>query len=227
MSFVYTYENVTVQKAPAFQSYISKNFAQGGETSVEENSVHITTNVELDSTQQATLEALVRAYVDPTIFYQFSYAESITGFSQSTTANHLSDVQSFIFPSKVLPNGDNAQSDGTVFNAIKTILKMTMADVSLANDFESGKVTVEMYDVTRNIQICSQTIDLSEFMVEWKAAALANQTGVVNKYKSIMFTGLAAKATDYDCIWVMRLCVSDPRIQVRLNGFQKLYYTPI
>ncbi len=227
MSFTYTFEDVTVQKAPAFQAYITKNFALGGATSVELSIVHVTTTIELNAGQQATLESLVRAYVDPEIYYQFQYAESITGFSQSTTAGTMNDVQAFIFPSKTLPNGDNAQTDGTVLNSIKSIIKMTMENVADAADFVSGNVMIELYDVTRNIQICAQTIDITPFMLEWKAAALANQTGIVNKYKSFQIEGLASKSTDYDCIWVIRLSVSDPRIRTRLNGFQKLFYSPI
>lgn len=227
MTFNYTFDNVTVAKTPAFQSYILKNFSLASGTMVEQNVVHVETNVELDSTQLAALDALVRAYVDPAIFFQFEYAESITGFSQSTTENTLIDVQSFIFPSKTLPNGDNAQSDGKVLNAIKSILKLTMDDVAQASDFTSGSATIELYDVTRDIQIGIQTIDITAFLTEWKAAALANSTGLVTKYQSFMFSGLAAVSTNYDCIWVFRLSVSDPRIKVRLNGFQKLFYTPI
>lgn len=227
MSFTYTFESVVVLKAPAFQSYITKNFSLGGSTSVEENSVHVMTNVELSTEELAALDALVRAYVDPDVFYQFEYTESITGFSQSTISSSLSDVQSFIFPSKTLPNGDNAQSDGTVLNSIKSILKLTMEDVALAADMTSGTVEIEMYDVTRNLQICTQTVDISSFMLDWKAKALASETGPVTSYKSFMMTGLTNKSTSYDCIWVIRLSISDPRIRVRLNGFQKLFYTPI
>lgn len=227
MSFNYTFDQVTVLKAPAFSSYLAKNFAVSCDTMIEQSSVHVITTVELTSQQQIDLEALVRAYVDPEIFYQYQYAETITGFSQSTTSNVVSDVQSFIFPSKVLPNGDNAQSDGTVFNAIKSIVKLTMDNVAEAADFVSGSVTIEMYDVTRDIAIASQTMNITSIMLEWQTAALASQTGAVTKYKSFMFDGLASKSTDYDCIWVMRLAVSDPRIRVRLNGFQKLFYMPI
>ena len=228
MSFTYTFQNVVILKTPAFVSYITKNFSESASCSFEENVVHIATISELDITQQANLEALVRAYTDPEIFYQLAYTESLTGFSEATkTAGNLHDVQAFIFPSKTLPNGDNAQSDGTVFNAIKSILKFTMSDVSLAADFESGSVQVQLYDITRDIQISIETIDLTAMMQEWKAMALANTTGVVNNYKSFMFTGLAAKSTNYDCIWVVRLCISNPNIHVRLNGFQKLFYTPI
>jgi len=216
-----------VQKVQAFQSYITKNFAPGGTVTIEENIVHIITTIELTLEQQTQLEALVRAYVDPAIYYQYQYSETITGFSQSTTENNLMDVQSFIFPSKTLPNGDNAQSDGTVLDAIKSIVKMTMDDVSQASDFTSGSVVIQMYDVTRDIEICTQTMDITSIMAGWKADALANKTGLVTKYKSFMLGGLANKSTNFDCIWVLRLSVSDPRIRIRLNGFQKLFYMPI
>ncbi len=227
MSFMYTFENVVVVKSPAFQCYISNRLPSFAGFMVEENLVRVISNVELDSTQLAALDANVRSYTDPAIYYQFEYAETITGFSQSTISNQLEDVQSFIFPSKTLPNGDNAESDGKVFNAIKSILKLTMGDVAQALEFTSGSVTIELYDITRDFQIGIQTIDITPFLLEWKAAALANQTGLVNKYKSFIFSGLDSNGTNYDTIWVFRLSVSEPKVRVRLNGFQKLFYTPL
>lgn len=224
MSFIYTFDQVTVEKAPAFQSYITKNFAPGGQTMLEQNSVSIITSVELTPEQQTELETLVRAYVDPAMFYQFDHTETMTGFSQCTNGDTLTDVDSFIFPSKFLPNGDNAQSDGTVFDAIKSILKITMDDVSQAADFTSGSITTQLYDDTRGFVVCTETTDITSIMQQWKTDALASQTGPVTKYKCFMLSGLWSKSTDYDCIWVLRLSVSDPRIQVRINGFQKLYY---
>jgi hypothetical protein len=38
-------------------------------------------------------------------------------------------------------------------------------------------------------------------------------------------TGLSSKIPSYDCIWQLRVSVSDPRISVRLNSLQYFWYT--
>ena len=58
----------------------------------------------------------------------------------------------------------------------------------------------------------------------WNADANASGTGSRVDYETFMIQGLRTKVANYDCIWQLKLAVSDPRMSARLNSLQTLYY---
>jgi len=220
--------NITVNKPPAFEAYLAQNFtAVPYSDSIEQGTVIITTQTALTDAQLASLTTIVNAYVDPAVFFELARTESTIGVSESNMTTGLNDVHSFIFEAVYDQQGNSILSDGTVLDSLKTIIKLTTADVSTCTDLSSGTVTVELYDHCRHLTIYTQTIDITSILTSWQTLANNGQTGLVTAYKSIQIFGLSQYGTSFDCIWIFRIAVSDIRIKARLNGLQKLFYNKL
>lgn len=215
-----------IQKTAAFQEYLDANFTAATLTAfVTAAAVQIESSVELTTEQQTELAALIAAYADPAEFLVFASKEELIGVSESTTSTNLTDVQGFIASSLTYPNGDNVRPDGSVMDQLKFILKLQVVDVSTCSDLSSGSVTVQVYNGTTDVVIQTQTFDVSEQLQHFQTLALAAGTGPAVAYKSIQLYGLRYYFHDYDCQWFLRLTSPDPRVKVRTNGLQKLFYT--
>ena len=207
-----------VAKSYAFDDYlVHHNFTIPITVSTNDDQLIISTEHELTVSELELLTVLVNGYTDPAIFLQLSHTENLSGVSQSTSSSTLTDVQALIFPSNI--NTDN----GTKIDAVKTILKVT-ADLAQIADLNEATATIQIHDYTRDVLISTITVNLGEILAEWKAS---EETGSVLAYKSVMFSGLINKCTNYDLIWSFRLSVSDSRLNVSLNGLQKLFYNPL
>jgi len=216
----YTF-NKTVTKTFALDAYLVANFPIAVTISVSGDILTVTTVDALSQTDLDTLTALITAYTDPEVFLQLDRTESMSGVSEECHTTTLMDVQSIIFPSNT-----NAQ-DGTILNALKSVLKISGSEADFSN-LGTGSVTVTLYDFTRQTLIDSIVVDVSETIAAWQAFDLGNSSNPKDPaYKSFMFEGLHALSTNYDCIWTFRVAVSDARIYARLNGMQKLFYTPL
>ena len=216
----YTFDK-TITKTFALDAYLLANFPIQCSISVSGNILIITTVDPLSQTDLDTLTALIGAYTDPVVFLQLAKTESMSGVSEESHSTTFSDVQSIIFPSNT-----NTQ-DGTILNSLKSVLKISGSEADFS-ELGTGSVTVCLYDFTRQIHLETIVININETIAAWQAFDLGNSTNPKDPaYKSFMFEGLHEKSTDYDCIWTFKVLVSVPRIHARLNGMQKLFYTPL
>lgn len=210
---------LTVNNAPAFENYLATNYPDAQFTvSITGNQVTLTTTTVLSTDQQTSLTTLVNAYVDPAIYLQLAYTESMSGISERSNSQVPYDVMSFIFPSTT-----NIQ-DGTLLDGLKTVVTVWTDTVQGFSGVTGGTVTIDIYDYTRDFAITSATIDISTQVSTWQTMAAAGATGMVNAYVSQLFGGLYAESTTFDCIWIFRITTSNPLIYARLNGIQKLFY---
>ena len=114
--------------------------------------------------------------------------------------------------------------DQVVFSALKTVFEYATNDISV---FATGSTTCvvnfQVFDYTRNIEITSTTLDISDVITEWQTLA-QTQSGPAYKLRSFMIEGLRNVVADFDCIWQFNLSVSNPNVIVKTNSMQRLYY---
>lgn len=126
-------------------------------------------------------------------------------------------MQNFIFV--------NQNQTNQVLDAIKTIVEYRCDDVTLFSQEPNNRnFTIEIYDKTREVQITSLTIDLAEIADGWDQQAIDSPNTPGSDWRSLMFTGLHNKTTSYDCIWQLRVSVSNPTFYVGLGSMQNIFY---
>jgi hypothetical protein len=205
----------SVTKPPAFDDYLRKRVdsAVYDGVAISGDSVILLTKSELTPAQLSQITQWINDYVDPEIFLQYNHTESSPAYSDFSNSTSLFPLQTLIFV--------NRNQDNQVLDACKTIITYSTEDVSQFANVESASITFEIYDITRNWQISTQTIDItSDILASWKSQG----TGSAESYKSAMFTGLYNKVPDYDCIWQFKASVSNPNFKVRMNGLQYIFY---
>lgn len=215
--FQYTY-NKEITKLPAFDDYLRKQYDpvvyNGAATSG--NTTIVIMNRELTEAEQELLTTRVNAYTDPAVFLIYNRTESSPIFSHFANSSTPTPIQTLIFT--------NRNEDRYVLDGCKTILEYYTDDVTLfQNADDNNTINFQMYDVTRNWLLVDETIDLAFVVNKWKS--LSNGSDTV--YKSIYINGLHEKAPNYDCIWQFRISVSNPNMQVRMNGLQYIFYDVI
>ena len=225
MSFTYTFEK-QVTKADAFDAYLKQNVAwpsdyQGLSTS--QNQITIFVMRELTSEEQADLQTLVDNYTDPAVWLTFDHVETMVMHSHYTDdpENHIIDnqdvLQTFIFC--------NMNTPEKVLDSVKTIVEYKCNDLNAFTQSNDGNIVLSLYDMTRNTQILSSTIELDEISTRWNTLA---QEGNVNSdvvYRSAQFYGLMNKVPNYDCVWQLRGSVEPPgSFTYRVNGLQYIFY---
>lgn len=172
--------NKTVSKIPAFDDYLRKQIDStiyDGVT-VSSDNVMLGTYQELSPTELTRITGLINDYVDPIVFLQYNHTESYPAYSEFTNTITPSPHQTLIFV--------NRNSDNQVLDACKTILTYATDDVSLFQNVEHASITFSIYDITRDYEIASQTVDISsDILQKWKTQG----TGSNKSYKTIIFTG--------------------------------------
>ena len=224
MSFSYPFEK-QVTKADAFDSYLKKNVSwpsdyQGLSTS--QNQAVIFVMRELTTEEQTDLQTLVNNYTDPAVWLTFDHVETMAMHSHYTddTDNHIIDgqdvLQTFIFC--------NMNTPDTVLDSLKTIVEYKCNDLSTFAASTDGNITLSLYDVTRDVQILSSTIELNEIATRWNTLAEQNVTKDV-VFRSAQFYGLMNTVPNYDCVWQLRGSVEPPgSFTYRVNGLQYIFY---
>lgn len=165
---------------------------------------------------------LVNDYVDPSVFLQFHHTETIALHSHFTkdtdisSSDDLSIIQTLIFSANKCNGGD-------VLDTAKTVVEYYCPNPQLFTE-TSGSIILELYDITRDVIISSQTIDLEEIATNWNTLAASGSTSPNTMYKSFSFTGLMNKTPSYDCIWQFRGVASHASFTFRINGLQYIYY---
>jgi hypothetical protein len=189
--------------------------------------LNVLTTSELNSEQIVIMNQLVNEYIEAPYYLDLTRTESTTLHSHYTSdsdlvqSNNKSVVQTLIF------NNINEDS-GDLLNCVKTVLEYNTPNLQNFINITSGSIDFEIYDITRDYLIFSDTIDISSITNNWNTLAQTGSTSGNNTvYKSFMCTGLLDKTTDYDCIWQFRMATSSPNFNARMNGLQYLFYNKI
>ena len=220
----YQFPNVVCGKVGACHQYVKdhidwvSNFV--GITSVP---LTVYTNNPLTDVQLAALTILMNAYVDPAIYLVFDHAETLplhSHFNTDTDAvvvDNKNIMQTFIYSTLNI-------STPTVLDSIKTVVEYNCPNVQNYLNTTSGNISLEIYDITRNVSIATNILDLNEIAVNWNILALTGSTQGNTVYRSTLFNGLMNKSPNYDVILQLRGSTSDPKCQFRCNSLQFLYY---
>lgn len=209
----------------AFQKYmITNNAPLFNGCELTGNQLIIKTNASLSEEQLNTVTVLVNNYVEPPYDLNFNNTESLALHSHYTNDNDLVSiddrkiVQTLIFT--------NRNNDGTnnILDCAKTILEYNVENVQNVLNVTSGSLEFEIFDITRNYQICLDTIDITGVISDWNTLAQTGSTSGNTVYKTHMCCGLMDKTTDYDCIYQFRMKCNIPEIKSRMNGLQWIFY---
>lgn len=187
------------------------------------NPVIILANRELTIPEKADLDVFVNAYVDPAEFLTFNHTDTCTMntmYSNDPSLSQSGDkkvMQTFIFT--------NQNSVDVVLDSIKTIVEYRCPDVTMfSQEPNNRQIVVDIYDVTRDYLIAELTIPLSEIASEWDQKAIDTPNSSASKWRTLMFTGLHTKTTNYDCIWQLRVSNQNPTFFVGLGSMQHIFY---
>jgi hypothetical protein len=190
--------------------------------SYDEPSLSVVTSVALSESELTALGELITNYSDPAVFLELISTSTDATRSETTNSSTPSVVQSFIY------SVTGADGNG-VFNAIKSVIEYRTDDVSYwANFSGSLTATVSIKCYTRDYTFTTETLDITSVANSWKAMALDDPSGTVNKvdkvYKTCMLEGLRNFVANYDCIWVYVISVSNPNVYMTIHAKQMLYY---
>jgi hypothetical protein len=107
---------------------------------------------------------------------------------------------------------------------LKTIIKYDCSDVSTFADWNSEtdppvECTLQLYDYTNNNVVYTHVQNINFLVQDWK------DNGTNDPYwKTLQIYGLKDAVPGSDAIWQIKLAISDPRINVSLNGMQRIFY---
>lgn len=212
----YNFTKVGIEKPLAFHRYLQTNFAYYSDFTYTDPDLSITATIVLDGPQYAALQTLVDNYVDPAVFLILDTTTTDACRSAHTSSSTLENVLSFIF-SPTNPLGDST------FNALKTVLEYSTDDIALfATGSTAATVAFSIFDYSRNVEISSAVLDISDVLAGWQAQAPG--TGPAYELRSFMVEGLRNVIANYDCIWQFKISVTNPNVKVRTNSMQRLYY---
>lgn len=166
-----------------------------------------------------TLQALVTNYVEPKYFFPgFSHCETYPINSDVCISTTPKVMYSFIFPgrSSLIHSGKSGLS---VVDKIKLLIEITIPTLGDATALAGGShtLTLEVYDITREVHVMTTVADLQPAINDWIAEGEATPA---TKYTCTLFTSVYNKNSDYDCIWQVRGSLSDASISARLQTMQ-------
>ena len=235
MSSYYQFPNINCGKAGACDAYIRANINNKNDPNLNwlSNFQGISTvpliiycSSPLTDGELAGLTTLINAYVDPAIFLSFNHVETFPSHTPST--NNLSNsiindnlvLQTFIFSAK--------QENNVVLDSAKTIVEFICPNVKNFLNITTGS-TLEtglcIQDITRNIMISSQDVNIDNIITIWHDLAATGSTQSNSQFKAVQYTGLMNKNPSYDCIW--QLCSPAPfdsNFTFRCHSLQYIYY---
>lgn len=225
----YPFPNVVCGKAGACDAYIRANINWASHfQGISTVPLTVYSDIPLTEPQLAALTILMNAYVDPAVFLVFDHVDTFPLHSHFTndTDNSIFDgnvaLQTFIFSS-------NNISNNVVLDSLKTVVEYKCPNVQDFLNITSGnslQTGLSIKDLTRNIPIASQNININDIVTVWNNLAHTGVTGGNIQYKSIQYTGLMNKNPGYDCIWQLYTPDPiDPNFTFRCHSLQYLYYS--
>ncbi|MBF6596588.1 MAG: hypothetical protein IVW51_19400, partial [Thermaceae bacterium] len=163
MSTTYSFAK-TVEKLYALQALLDTSFPVPTSLNASGNELDVVASQPLTSSQAAQLATLVNNYTDPAVFLQLNTTQTMPSTSASTSSAQATPVMTFIFT--------NQNSIETVLDGIKTVIQVS----STIPESITGSVqaTVAIHDITRNLQVATQTVDVTSIITNWQQTA---QTG--------------------------------------------------
>ena len=230
----YNFPDLVCGKLGACDAFILKNIDwvdnyQG----LSSDPITVNTTEPLTDTQLSGLTALLATYTDPAYWLVLDHTNN-----QPLHSHFLSDcigiedcgiMQTFIMEG-TQPN------QPIVMDSIKTILEFSCLNVQNFLNTTSGNISVEIFDITRNTSIATESIDIGSagIATQWNTLA---QTGITTGsilYKSLQFTGLMNKNPNYDTVWQLRGAINgvigdsitgfNIPFDFRCNTLQQLFY---
>lgn len=217
----YIFENIVVNKPGACDAYIRKNISWNDDfNGLSTNPLNIQVNRELSQEELTSLTTLLNNYVDPSVFLSLNHTETICLHSHFTTDADNVLIDDFSVIQTLIFSGNNVDAS-VVLDSAKTVVEYFCLNPQNFISDKSGSITIEIYDITRNISIASQTIELGSIAEEW------GENDSSTKYRSLMFTGLMNKTPNHDCIFQFRGKTSRNDFTFRINGLQYIYYDVI
>lgn len=223
MSSSYPFPNIVCGKAGACDAYIRANIDWGNHFSgISTVPLTVYTDTPLTSTQFSSLTILINAYVDPAIFLVFDHADTLTlnsnfNTDSATFINGKNILQTFIYSTLNI-------STPTVLDGVKTIVEYHCPNVQNYQNTTTGNISLEIYDITRDVSIATNNISLNEIGTKWNDLAKTGSTQGNTVYRSTLFTGLMNKSPNYDVVLQLRGNTADLNYQFRCNSLQFLYY---
>jgi hypothetical protein len=221
-------EGQTITKPSSFNMYlydlwhnITKYDGANFDTTTRIADVHFFS--ELTTEQQDLLTQQVQAYVDPPYYKIFRQALDMPLTTENINSTEFVTVNTSINSATVVAD------QGTVvkLGGLKTVVKYTTDDVTQFANFDENStntVTVQFFDYTRQTVLVTNEININDILTAWKNDAINGGSGSRQQLKSSQFYGLIASCPIHDCIWQIRVKVTNPLVAVSLNGLQKLYY---
>lgn len=232
----YPFPDVVCGKAGACDAYIRANINNPNNSDLNWVShfqgistapLTVYTDIPLTESQLAALTVLINAYVDPAVFLVFDHVDTFplhshfTNDRDNTIYNGNVILQTFIFSA-------NNNSDNIILDSLKTVIEYDCTNVQDFLNITSGNTLqtgLSINDITRNVTIASQDINIDDVVSVWHDLAVAGSTSGNIQYKSIQYTGLMNKNAGYDCIW--QLSTPSPietSFTFRCHSFQYIYY---
>lgn len=220
----YSFPDIICGKAGACDQYIRKhidwvsNF-QG----ITTGPLTIYSDIPLTEIQLTDLTTLLNAYIDPEIYLSFDHVETLTLNSKfnndldNIIINNKNVIQTFIYSTQNI-------STPTVLDGLKTVVEYHCPNVQNYVNTTSGNISIEIYDISRNISIASKTVDLNEIATKWNNLAQNGSTEESTIYRTILFTGLMNKSPNYDVVLQLRGSTSDSNCEFKCNSLQYIYY---
>jgi hypothetical protein len=223
--FTYNFSNKIIQKVGALQNVLEQSAFRDIFDGISYAPLVVSMKSELTQLQLSNLTTLITNYTDPAFYLTLDHTTSLSLHSHFTTDtdNVIIDgndiLQTLIYTANIDSN--------IVLDSCKTIVELYCPNVRNYLNKTTGSINVEIYDITRNWSIASQTIQLNNIAVQWNALAQSGSTIGNTVYQSTQFTGLMNKNPDYDTIFQLRGTTSDSDFTFRLNGLQYIYYNII
>ena len=230
----YEFPNVYVSLLGACQQYIIDNIDWQSNFNGLVTNPYLTvlTNAPLSDVQLSNLTTLLNNYQDPSVWLIFNHTASYPLHSHYSNDldNTVSDgyilMQTWIF--SIL----DTQNTDVALDSIKSVIEYNCPNVQNFLNITSGNALntgLIISDLTRNIDIASQDIDINDIVTIWNGLAQTGSTEGNIQYKSIQYTGLMNKIpTNYDCIWQLKTQQPiDPNFTFRCHGLQYLFYDVI
>ena len=191
------------------------------ETDTMTNSVTVFTSRSLTPLELDELTNLIDNYQDPLFFLIFERGETtpmITEFTSDAqlTVNNKKVLQTFIFScTNIAPD--------VVLDSFKIIVEYNCPDTNGFDLLSSTHIDLEIYDITRDVQIFTSSIPLAEIETRWKNLAMTPTSDTV--FRTAFINDLQYNLPTHDCMWQLRASVSHPsNFRIRLNSLQQLFY---
>lgn len=223
MEFQYQFI-ATINKPHAFETYVKANITWVSdylrfENQPLNNSVLLFSSRELTPLELQDTTSKIDLYTDPLVSLVFDHTETTTMSTKFTSEEDLTMggkkvLQTFIF--------SKPERDDVVLDTFKTMIEYNCPNTQDFSLVTNPSMVLEIYDITRDVQIIERTIPLNEIETKWKGMNMTPENDTV--FRSSFFGELYYHLPNYDCAWQIRVSVSDPSFRVRLNSLQQIYY---